>query len=204
MNAFRRVLELKPCISIVHFRTEALVENLKREADETLSLPPLRPDVLVEIVMQRLKLASQIAQSEYPTSDEAHWAPLRKLAEHTGNPLTLLQWFHGLLRTQAWPAPASWTTEDDLLRLVRENDPLNGANDDFVVRVVTLVDLIDEGRCGRGVTADELEAQGFTGEQLNDALQFEILLPKHRFVSAQGYRLNPPLDLLRPSIRKKL
>lgn len=197
-TVFRRLLDVKPCISIVHFRTESLMEDVKREVPEQVSLPSLTPETLFEVVMRRLHAASEQVRGVFPTnSSDPTWAPLRWLAMRTGNPLTLLRWFHGLLRAHGFPPEGAWQSPEGLLAIVKVADPMAGASPDFVDEVVRYVESVDGGDRGRGVTEDELVGAGLTTERIADAARFGMLLPKYRFNPAAGFRLMPLLDLLR-------
>lgn len=210
---FRRVINLRPCISLVHFRTEALVENVDREATEKIDLGPLSPADLLNLVQRRLEAAPETVQQQFPPATD--WGAVQRLAARTGNPLVFLRWVHGLLRTQEWPPPPSWTQPDEITRLVFTVDPLNGVEPALVRRLVEIVDRCDGGRMNVIVRREDLvrgcsltdpspPKQGLTDQEIQDLVQLQILLPKHRFQPSLGYCVKPVLDLLRPSVRDRL
>jgi hypothetical protein len=212
-SLFRQVINLRPCVSLVHFRTEALVENVRREALEKIDLPPLGAEVLVDLVRRRLEAAPETVQQQFPAGTD--WSPVRKLASVTGNPLVFLTWVHGLLRSQEWPPPANWTTREQITRLVFTVDPLNGVEQDLVQRLVEIVDRCDGGRPSVSVTREDLlrgcsiadpspPKRGLSEQEVESLIKFQVLLPRHRFQPALGYRIAPVLDLLRPSVLTKL
>ena len=209
---FRHVLDLRPCVSLVHFRTEALVENVAREATEKIDLKPLTPQVLFELVRRRLEAATEAVRKQFPPTTD--WSAVERLAARSGNPLVFLKWVHGLFRSQPWPPPESWTDPASLARLVFAVDPLNGATPDLVRRLVETVDRCDGGRLDATIVREDLlrgcavtdpgKARGLTAQEIDDLAKLHVLLPKHRFQPTLGYRMQPVLDLLRPSVRAKL
>jgi hypothetical protein len=208
---FRRVLSLRPSISIAHFRTEALVENVKREATEVIDVPALSPDTLFEVVRRRLEASVHVVQGQFPASTD--WTAIRGLASVTGNTLVFLRWVHGLLRTQSWPPAVGWTDAASLERIVRTSEPLAGADGELIHRLVRIVDRCDGGLPNEVIGRENL-VQGSAGgspgpehltEQEVDLLvKLDILLPKHRYEPSLGYRIAPVLNILRPTVRKRL
>ncbi|MDI1434257.1 AAA family ATPase [Polyangium sorediatum] len=209
---FRHVLDLRPCVSLVHFRTEALVENVAREATEKIDLKPLTPEVLFELVRRRLEAATETVKKQFPVDTD--WSAVHRLAACTGNPLVFLRWVHGLMRSQLWPPSASWKDAGNLARLVFTADPFNGADPELVRRLAEIVDRCDGGRPNATLLREDLlrgcaktdpgKAPGMTEQEIDDLVKLQVLLPKHRFQPTLGYRMQPVLDLLRPSVRAKL
>lgn len=209
---FRRVLALRPCISIVHFRTEALIDNVKREATEVVDIPPLPADTLFEIVRRRLEASVDIVHAQFPPSTD--WAAIHALASVTGNSLAFLRWVYGLLRTQSWPPATDWTATDALERIVRTAEPLTGADGELIHRLVRIVDCCDGGLPNvavrrehlvqGGSAAQPMGAEHLTEQEVDLLAKLDILLPKHRYEPSLGYRIAPVLDILRPSVRRKL
>ncbi len=207
---FRRVLSLRPCISVAHFRTEALVENVKREATEVIDVPVLPAETLFEIVHRRLETSVHDVQAEFRGAD---WTAVRALASTTGNALVFLRWVYGLLRTQPWPPPAGWTDNDALERIVRTSEPLAGADGALIHRLVKVVDHCDGGAevvvrredLVQGCNAGQAPgAERLTDQEVDLLVKVNVLLPRHRYDPSLGYRIAPVLNLLRPSIRKRL
>lgn len=211
---FRRVLALRSCISIVHFRSEAMIENVKREASEVIEVPSLSPDLLFEVVRRRLEASVEVVRGQFPPQTD--WAAVRALAAvANGNALVFLRWAHGLLRTQGRLPPASdWTEHSSLEQIVRTAQPLAGADGQLVRRLVRVVDHCDQGSREVVVVREDLVRGARAGappgpdrltEQEVDLLvKLNILLPKHRYQPSLGYRIEPVLDLLRPSVMNRL
>jgi DNA polymerase III delta prime subunit len=210
---FRHVIDLRPCISLVHFRTESLVDNVGREATEKVDLEPLPPEVLVDLVQRRLEAAAEPVKKQFPAGTD--WSAVQRLAARTGNPLVYLRWVHGLLRTQDWPPPASWTEAAQVTRLVFTADPLNGVEVELVRRLVETVDRCDGGRKDVTIRREDLmrgcrltdphpPKSGLSEQEIDDLIKLQVLLPKHRYQPSLGYCIQPVLDLLRPTVREKL
>lgn len=210
---FRQVMDLRPCISLVHFRTEALIENVTREATERIQLDALKASTLFELLQRRLTGATETVRNQFPPNTD--WDAVKRLAERTGNPLVFLRWVHGLLRSQPWPPPPTWTDAKEIARLIAAEDPHNGADDELVRRLVEIVDRCDGGRIGVTVRREDLmrgcastEARppkhGLSEQEIDYLVKLQVLLPKHRYESTLGYCIKPVLDLLRPSVREKL
>lgn len=210
---FRKVLDLRPCVSLVHFRTEALVENVGREAGEKIELPSLRSDHLFEILLRRFQDATEEVRVQFPPADDPSWAPVKRLAEINGNPFVFLQWVHGLLRTQRWPVSEGWNSEDNLGRIVRESPLFTGIEPALLLRLMVVVDrfhptqAMDRNallRGGPGMTITTPSPEALTQDEIDMLVRFGALLPRVRFQPELGYRTLPVLDLLRPSLQRKL
>lgn len=209
---FRSVLDISPCVSLVHFRTETLIENVAREATEKIDLRPLDEDVLFEMLQRRLQAAPRAVRDQFPPDTD--WTAAKRLAHCTGNPWVYLKWVHGLLRSQPWPPPEGWTDAAQIQKLVFTSDPLNGAEPDLINCLVTAVEQCDGGRGDAVVRREDLLRGGsalnfrpecaLSEEQIEDLVRLNVLLPKHRFQPSLGYRMQPILDLLRPSVQAKL
>ncbi len=209
----RRILDLGPCISLMHFRTEAVTENIAREVGERLELHPMQPEHLMEVLRARHRWASESVQKQLP-SDATDWTPMQRLAQVTGNPLVFLRWAHALLRTFPWPPPPEWTSLSALTRLVFAADVMNGVDEALVHRLVEVVERCDGGRSGVVVHREDIvrgaatthpgPVRGLSEQEVDDLIKLGVLLPRHRFLPTQGYRMIPVLDLLRASVRARL
>lgn len=209
---FRRVLALRPCVSIAHFRTEVLVDNVKREAEEVIDVPPLTAATLFEIVRRRLEASVDVVQAQFPAGSD--WTAVRALASVTGNALVFLRWAYGLLRTQSFPPGPGWTDMASLEQIVRTSEALTGADPELIRRLVRCVDECDGGHPEVVVRRDDLLRGGpaskdpgpdrLTEQEVDLLLKLNVLLPKHKYEPSLGYRIAPVLDILRPSIRRRL
>jgi hypothetical protein len=211
--ALKRILDIDPCVGLVHVRTEMLFDDLRREMDDSIEVGPLEAQGLLAILMRRLShapLEDRIAFEKSGIPDAA-----RKLAGATGNPLAFLRWVHAFLRSGEWPpaSPTSWQEAPSLLRVVARASTSAGIEDELLCRLSCVADRclradgqkilkedlrrgFREGCCddGRGISQDELDLFVRTG----------MLVPRDRFREEAGYRLDPTLDLLRPSVAARL
>jgi len=208
----RQILDLRPCISLMHFRTEAVVENIAREVGERLDVKPMQPKHLMEVLLARHQWAVESVQKQLPLDGD--WAPMERLARATGNPLVFLKWAHALLRTFPWPPPPAWTQLPELTRMVFAADVMNGVEPSLIHQLVEVVERCDGGRPDVVVHREDLvrgaakthvsTARGLSEQEIDDLIKLQVLLPRHRFLPTQGYRMIPVLDLLRASVRQTL
>lgn len=213
---FRKILDLRPCISLVHFRTEVLVENVAREAGEKIEIPALDSEHLFEILQRRLQDATEEVRTQFPAESDASWEAVRRLARLNGNPFVFLQWVHGLLRTQRWPVGNDWNSEANLGRIVLESPLFTGVEPELLIRLMKVVDRFDSTQVldkntllRKSLLADpsgspENGANSLSSEEIDLLVRFHVLLPRVRFQPELGYRTQPVLNLLRPSVQKKL
>jgi Cdc6-like AAA superfamily ATPase len=203
-----RVLALRPSLSLIHFRTEAMIENVRREATEMIDLKPLKAETLFEIVQRRLVAAPEAVRKQFPSAND--WGAVRQLTKKTGNPLVLLRWTHALLRVHGWPPPSDWDQPGKLQEIVAKADLLPGTDVELVRRLVDIVDRCAPMGTLRAVSREDLArgclatdagkgALGLTSDEIDDLLKLEVILPVQRFQPKAGYRVQPVLDLLRPS-----
>lgn len=197
-DRFRRVCEFEPCISLVHFRTEAMVENVRREVGEMVELQGLSGATLVEIVRRRLQDQTEEVTRQFRSEDG--WAEAEKLATATSNPLVYLRWLHGLLRTAGWPPVGGWATSDGLASIVRQTAQTPGADIRLIRRAVAAFDAA----ASQALTEAELRAGGLSAEDITDLKKLELILPKQRFKVGGSYVLQPVLTLLAAQVQRKL
>ncbi len=212
-SLFRKVLDLRPCLSLVHFRTDALIDDVVREALDELDLPPLSPPILFEMVERRLNAANEVVRGQLPATTD--WSAAHRLAACTGNPLVFLRWLHALLRMVEWPLPAGWATLETLERVALRASPVKGADPALVRRLVEIVDRCDGGRPDQVLQRADLlrgcaaldpspPADKLTEQEIDLLERLRALLPRYRYDPSSGFRIEPTLDLLRPSVRARI
>lgn len=213
-QALKRILDVDPCVGLVHMRTEMLFDDLRREMDDQIDIHPLSESGLLAVIEKRLDAATTQDKTRFRHADVQ--TALHRLTRATGNPLVFLRWVQGFLRTRHWPpsSETSWSTEAVLLEVASRASIAAGVEDELLARLAFIVDrcvprgqqevqkrdLLD-GRLktdscddGRRITADEFALLVRTG----------MLIPKDRFREEAGYRMDPVLDLLRPSVAARL
>lgn len=212
--ALKRILDVDPCVGLVHMRTEMLFDDLRREMDERITVGALDENGLLAIIERRLDAATKEDKARFCKIDVQN--ALRKLTRTTGNPLVFLRWVHAFLRTGYWPpqSEAAWCTDDALREVAARASIAAGVEDELLVRLAFIVDRclpggrqevqkqdlitghlkVDACKDGKKITDDEFELLVRTG----------LLIPKDRFREEAGYRMDPVLDLLRPSVAARL
>jgi hypothetical protein len=216
LDLVQRILALRPCLSLVHLRSEALVDNVRREIDQTLELKPLPPVEMIAMLERRLEIWAA-AQREGEPKRQLDLAlarePLTRLAEVLNNPLVFLRWGNALMRAFGLPLPKDWATREQLL-VASAAHPV-GVDPGLLERLLEVVDRCalepDRTWCRRedllrgGRALDTPKGPGLSVEELEVLIERqEVLLPRNRFESPPLYRVDPILDLLRPSVRARL
>lgn len=200
-----------PCVAILHLRNEVVFPDIRREVDAPIQLGPLVSGELEAILRHRLE-AAQPKERDLLSTD-AGWAPVAQLLRGTGNPLVFLRWLSALARgCDVWPPPKGWDSDEGLRRLAL--DALNGpqVSDGALMKLGVVVDAI--GRSER-ITPEELHAghhqlnpgassAGLTETDLAHLEQHELLYRVNRFDPAMGLRLDPILELARPSVAARI
>jgi hypothetical protein len=209
-ESFRAVLDLQPCISILHLRTEvAGFAELRREADSAVTVSGLQPKQLVEILTKRSKSVQGPHADQLRLSSA--WAPFGALAEATDNPLVLLRWAQGLAtRHRQWPPGPEWAEPAALRDLSVETAQANG-DAHLWARLGALIEklganspltskmLLDGKR-----ELDPTPAVGLTEDELGWLVRCEHLVPIDRFDPRAGLRLDPLLGLILPAVAAKV
>lgn len=201
LSFFRRVLELRPCIALVHVRTECCVENLNREVSENVEIKGLQSSEMTKLLLRRLESAPR--EVKVALDQEASLRAIEQFAQLTSNPLVFLRWILGLLRTQDLPPGLEWGSEAALQSLISTAAPIQGFDPKVVSRVVAAIDNLSR-RFTRESLLDVASTAGFTREDIEDLEKLGLLLPRYRFRPQGELYLHPVFDLLRPSMRAKL
>lgn len=213
----QRILGLRPCLSVVHLRSEALLDNVRREIDQTLEVHALPDDNMLDMLDRRLDLWKQATrEGEAPRELDLAQATqaFRRLAGAVQNPLVFLRWVNALLRQHGLPLPPDWSAEQQL-HAASTAHPV-GVEGALIAKLLRIVDRCalepDHRWCRREdllVGHRPLDPKP-AGETLTDSeLELlidrqQVLLPRNRFEQPQLYRVDPVLDLLRASVRQRL
>lgn len=213
-SALRSILDVDPCVGLVHMRTEMLFDDLRREMDEEFNVGPMHDVGLLGMIERRLDAATTEDRNRFRQLDVQ--AALRKLISITGNPLVLLRWTQGFLRSGQWPPvnEKSWCTDVALLDVATRAAIVPGIDNELLMRLALIVD-----RCLLGGKREVQRTELLDGKLKTDtckdgtsiaAHEFELLLrtgvliPRDRFREEAGYQMDPLLDLLRPTVAKRL
>lgn len=209
-ESFRAVLDLQPCISILHLRTEvAGFAELRREAANAVTINGLASAHLVEIIDRRSHAVPG------PHSDQLRVmsarAPFAALSNATDNPFVLLRWAQGLAtRHRQWPPERTWSEPAALRELSVETAQANG-DSALWIKLGSLIEkfgantplngklLLDGKRA-----LDTAPAVGLTEDELAWLVRCEHLVPIDRFDKQAGLRLDPLLGLIVPSTAAKV
>lgn len=205
------VLDLAPCIALVHLRAEVAFPDVRRELDDRFVLPELDAAELEQILKRRVQDA--LNEDRALVDAPGGWEPFRKLMAVTGNPLVLLRWLVALPPLyRQWPPPADWMSVQGLRRLAAAacgGPPIADAE------LALLGEIVD--RLGRATGIEERElisghsildhepVSAQLGEAAVERLKrHELLIPVDRFDPRPGLRLDPGLELARPSVALRL
>lgn len=212
--ALKAILDVDPCVGVVHMRTEMLFDDLRREMDAPFTIGPVDEQGLLAILEKRLDAASPEDRTRFRSPEVQN--PLQRVISVTGNPHVLLRWIQGFLGSGLWPAEngAAWCADAALLDVVKRAAIVPGVDDEMLIRLAMIVD-----RCsvrgkhevhradllqGRLNTAAVQDGKTITDDELEFLIRTGLLIPVDRFREEAGYRMDPLLDLLRPSIATRL
>lgn len=208
-STFRVVLDIGPCISILHLRTEvAGFADFRREVDRTFALEGLKQEELLEVLKGRV--AARPGPHQKILENPAAMMPFQVLARATDNPYVLLRWSAALAEQwREWPPPPDWTEPLSLRRLAIA--ALNGPQPDHEL-LNRLGEIIDRLDSDKGMSEEDLlrgksvldnsSAMGLNKDQLVWLLRYELLVPVDRFDPKAGLRMDLSLRLIRPSVAK--
>jgi hypothetical protein len=211
-SVVQSVLDLPQCVAIVHLRSEVAYADWRREITLTIAVPGLTQADLDALLERRILAMSGPHQGMLREADAR--APLRALMRATDNPYVLLRWTQALAdAAEAWPPDPAWLRPDRLRHLVV--GALNGPNppDELLNALGSVLDRIE--RPDRGLDRADLargRAEMDTAAvetRLTEAWiawleRYELLVPIDRFDPSAGLRVDPILDLVRPSVISKL
>lgn len=205
------LLRLTPAISLVHLRHEVKFPEIRREHFLEISLGPLNPSELEAVVQRRLDDASPDDQRLARTPEG--WAPFRQLLGATGNPLVYLRWMVNLVMAhRSWPPAAGWDSTEGLRALALG---ASAAPSDVHRELLTLGHILDRVDRSYGVAVSELQegrraldtapvTERLDALQIRRLIRHELLMQVDRFDPELGLRLDPLLELIRPSVAARV
>ncbi len=212
-SAMQRVLELQPCLAVAHIRSESLSENVRRVITDEVSVGPLPPNELLAVLRQRVATAKNNAVRA-AFKDGLAYKPFEQLASVTGNALAFLRWTRAFLSLWGLDPPADWRSDAHLRELALEATPTGGIDAQLLADLARLVDVCTHPRHGDGCRMDDL-VRGALGSapsvpppltktELEQLETIGLLIKRNQFAERAVYRVEPTLDLLRPSVADKL
>ncbi|HNH49941.1 MAG TPA: hypothetical protein PKY30_23050, partial [Myxococcota bacterium] len=139
--------------------------------------------------------------------------PFEAFVQATGNPYVYLRWMSAVIdNCTQWPPEESWWAEDRLRRLAVESTHGMPLDARLAQKLGVLLDQLDksvdisEKELLEGVTSLSTQVPGhrLTRAELDLLRRQDHLRLVDRFDEGQGLGLNPVLELLRPSVQKKV
>jgi hypothetical protein len=212
-SAMQRVLELQPCIAVAHIRSEALSANVRRVITNEVSVGPLPPSELLAVLRRRVETTKNKAVKT--TFKTELYKPFEQLASITGNALAFLKWTQAFLSLWDVDAPADWRSDAHLRELALEATPTGGIDASLLADLARLVDACTLPPHHDGCRFDDLvrgvpdgqtppRVAPLTKTELETLETLGLLIKRNQFAERAVYRVEPTLDLLRPSIAQKL
>lgn len=209
----QRVLELQPCVAVAHIRSEALSENVRRVITQEVAVGPLPASELLAVLKQRVARAKKEDVRAAFKGDDAY-KPFEQLASVTGNALAFLRWCRAFLSLWGLEPPAEWRSDDNLRKLALEATPTGGIDPRLVAELAHVVDActlsVDDG-CrwedlvrGAPETSPTIKPPPLKPAELERLQTLGLLIKRNQFAERSVYRVEPTLDLLRPSVADKL
>ena len=208
----QQILELQPCLAIAHIRTEAMYPNIRRVIDKEFVIQSLPPSELLEMLKHR-STSIKKSDAREALKGSAVWTAFQQLAEVSENPLAFLRWSAALLSLWGVSPPSDWRDEKNLEVLVSEATPTGGIEAGLMSKLARLVDTCtlrsekgchwaDLERGGSSINAPERPP--FQTEELQQLRKIGLVVRCDRIAENPRYRLEPTMELLRPSVAEKL
>lgn len=200
-RAVRNVLDIDHCVRLVHLRREALLDDIVREMDLSLEVPPLDAAALTEMVEGRLRHAPAYDQTLFAHADVR--AALRALTRVTGSPLVLLRWLTALAVENAFSPEqiAQWHAPERLERIVR-NATNHGARVPLLRALAVALDAVPEVE--PGVYDGEALERLLREKDRKEAERLGLLGRVDSSDSSADWWVHGGLALLRPSVAATL
>lgn len=210
----QRVMELQPCIAVAHIRSESLSANVRRVITDEVMVDPLPREELVSILRKRVSVAKRDEVRE-AFAEPGRYGPFEQLAAITGNALAFLRWSKAMLVLWGAEVPTDWHSDRNLREIALEATPIGGIDAKILVELAHLVDACALKDHGDGCRFDDLvrgapascvapTSPPLTRNELTQLESLGLLLKRNQFAERPVYRIEPTLDLLRPSIAAKL
>ena len=199
--AVRNVLDITHCVRLVHLRREALLDDIVREMDLSLEVPPLDCKALWEMIDKRLESAPAFDRSLY--AREAVRDAVNALCSATGSPLVLLRWLTTFALENAFTdgEMTRWHAHDRLERVVRSATN-NAARPALLKSIAASLDSVTE------VEPGVFDAEGIEkmlrDKDRKEATRLGLLGRVDQNDADADYWVHGALALLRPTVAKAL
>lgn len=200
-TAVRNVLDITHCVRLVHLRREALLDDVVREMDLSLEVPPLDCDALWEMIERRLESAPAFDRELYQRQEVRD--AVNTLCRATGSPLVLLRWLTAFALENAFTDAEipRWHARERLERVVRSATN-NGARPALLKGIAAALDgvaLVEPGV----YDAAGIE-RALSEKDRKEAARLGLLGRVDQDDSNADYWVHDGLALLRPSIARAL
>jgi AAA ATPase domain len=200
-KALGRLVELEDCVQVLNVRTEVLYDDLRRES-RILTLPELPADVIADLYEKRASREPN-AQKRATLLAPATLALVARLARINGNPWAFLLWIENILRGYG-PDAFDLDSADDRKSLVTRAVGFPDA--ELLERAARIVDASTTGWAS---WCREDDLVGAPPEKLSTMeaqvlKRAGLLVARDIFAPELGVRLEPLVDLLRPSVANRL
>lgn len=196
VEALMRTLAIKPCVRLVHLRSEMLSRDIRREIEETVELQAMTSTQLMQIVDHRLMAAPEPLREKIGALSSIREA-FERLAGATDNPMVFLQWCYGLLRTRSFPG--TWQLDSsDTRRLIAQKVGSQGEDFPSVQRLVETFERVSGGEpwCKREALSKSDEREGLSEEEMKRLDRLGLLQLRNHFEDDPELRLDPVLRIL--------
>ena len=210
-DTIQLMVDLAPSIALIHLRSEVKFPDIRREHSEHVELGPLEPRELNQILRKRLEGA--LDADRRLAERHGGWEPFERLMGATGNPYVLLRWAVALVRAHdAWPPEPGWMAPDQLRRLAVQasgGPPIDDQELEHLGQVLDRLQKsahIQERELLEGHRALDTAPARVTLDQpeIDRLKRLELLVQVDRHDGSLGLRLDPLLDLIRPSTAARL
>lgn len=201
-QVLKNVLRIDQCIRIVHFRSEAFFDDVRREVDTWIDLAPLDPASMCALIAHRIDRLAAPADRELLRSPPLAGI-LDTLCNVSGNPLTVLRWVYQFVSYDLWSPSrvGAWHSDRALLQVVQATSA-PGVDASLLFALARAADecpRVGGNAILRAELVKELGEHAFL-----DALRSDLVRRRDREHEELGYWITTSVDLLRPSVKAKL
>jgi AAA ATPase domain len=195
--ALKNVIRIGQCIRVVHFRSDAFFEDVRREVDTWIELGPMDSVALHGMLDQRIERYAY-AEDRITLRSEPIASALERLCRVTGNPLTLLRWVYQFVYLWEPGALGRWSTDESLLKVVRASSA-PGVDTPLLLALAKAAEECP--RIGGDAVSREELAKVLGEAGFLDAQRGGLIGRRDREQEALGYWITSSIDLLRPSVK---